>query len=161
MKQPTDRIVLNAADLAFLRVSLADAAENPRVVLDPDQQTAAFVFSQSLAPGRHRLDIDYTGRIYQQASGLFALDTRVAGRPVRDLFTQFENSDARRFAPCWDEPAATAVFSLTVEAPAGEMAVSNMPVARTEPLPAGRRATTFADTPKMSSYLLFLALGDF
>jgi aminopeptidase N len=36
-----------------------------------------------------------------------------------------------------------------------------MPVAHVEPLPGGRQAVTFADTPKMSSYLFFLALGDF
>jgi aminopeptidase N len=161
VKRPTDRIVLNAADLAFQGVSLSSRAEQPRTVLDERRQTAAFVFASPLAPGRYTLDIDYSGQIYQQASGLFALDAEVDGRRVRDLFTQFENSDARRFAPLWDEPAAKAVFSLTVEAPAGEMAVSNMPVAGVEPLPSGRQATTFADTPKMSSYLLFLALGDF
>jgi aminopeptidase N len=161
VKQPTDRIVLNAADLAIVRAGVADVPEAPRVVLDDNEQTAAFVFSAPLAPGRHQLDIDYNGQIYQQASGLFALDTTVAGKPSRDLFTQFENSDARRFAPLWDEPGVKAVFSLTVEAPAGQMAVSNMPIARSERLADGRQRVTFADTPKMSAYLLFLALGDF
>ncbi|MDB5445989.1 MAG: aminopeptidase [Phenylobacterium sp.] len=157
----TDRIVLNAADLAFQHVSLSGVAAAPRVELDETQQTAAFVFDQGLPPGRYLLSIDYSGRIYAQASGLFALDSQGPGGKARALFTQFENSDARRFAPLWDEPAAKAVFSLTVEAPGGQMAVSNMPVAHVEPLPDGRAATTFADTPKMSSYLLFLALGDF
>jgi aminopeptidase N len=161
VKRPTDRIVLNAADLDLRSVSLAGRAETPRVVLDAAQQTAAFVFQEPLAPGRYQLDIDYAGKIYEQASGLFALDAKAGGRKVRNLFTQFENSDARRFAPVWDEPAAKAVFALTVEAPAGLTAVSNMPAAKVEPLPDGRQAVTFADTPKMSSYLLFLALGDF
>lgn len=161
VKRPTDRIVLNAADLNFERVRVADVAETPRIALDETEQTAAFVFSRPLLPGRHTLEIDYAGNIFQQASGLFALDGEADGRKSRALFTQFENSDARRFAPMWDEPALKAVFSLTVEAPAGQMAVSNMPVARTETLPGGRVATTFADTPSMSSYLLFMALGDF
>lgn len=159
--RPTDRIVLNAADLSFGKISLSNVAATPRIVLDDAEQTAAFVFPQPLSPGRYSLDIDYTGRIFQQASGLFALDGDVGGKKTRALFTQFENSDARRFAPMWDEPARKAVFALTVEAPAGQMAVSNMPTARVEPLPGGRVATTFADTPSMSSYLLFLALGDF
>ncbi|CAN7277332.1 M1 family metallopeptidase [Phenylobacterium sp. LjRoot219] len=159
--RPTDRIVLNAADLGFGQVSLSGVSATPKVVLDAAEQTAAFVFPQPLSPGRYTLDIDYTGRIYQQAFGLFALDGDVGGRKSRALFTQFEHSDARRFAPMWDEPALKAVFALTIEAPAGQMAVSNMPTARVEPLPDGRVATTFADTPSMSSYLLFLALGDF
>jgi aminopeptidase N len=153
----TDRIVLNAADLTFETVSLSGQAAAPKIVLDDEQQTAAFVFPKPLAPGKYTLSIDYAGKIYQQASGLFALDYENAdGTKHRALFTQFENSDARRFAPMWDEPGVKAVFSLTIQAPAGQMAVSNMPE-------AGKSdgAVRFADSPKMSSYLLFMALGDF
>jgi aminopeptidase N len=159
--QPTDRIVLNAADIAFGKVALSGRSEAPRVVLDQTQQTAAFVFAKPLAPGRYDLSIAYTGKIYQQASGFFALDYDGAGGKQRALFTQFENSDARRLAPLWDEPGVKSVFALTVVAPKGQMAVSNMPVAATDTLAGDRQAVRFADTPKMSSYLLFLALGDF
>ena len=158
--KPTERIVLNAADLKLERAALSGVDAAPRTELNDAEQTAAFVFERALAPGRYVLEIDYTGRIFQQAFGLFALDGLVDGRPSRALFTQFENSDARRFAPMWDEPAAKAVFSLTVETPAGQTAFSNMPAAKLETLPDGRTATTFADTPRMSSYLLFLGLGD-
>ena len=41
------------------------------------------------------------------------------------------------------------------------MAVSNMPVATSQPLPGGLKRVSFAETPKMSSYLLFFGLGDF
>src|SRR5207237_7698692 len=102
-------------------------------------QTAAFVFARPLAPGRYTLSIDYTGQIYQQASGLFALDYDAAdGAKRRALFTQFENSDARRFAPMWDEPGVKAVFALSVDAPNGEMPISNLPVASETSDAAGR-----------------------
>ncbi|WP_293679510.1 M1 family metallopeptidase, partial [uncultured Phenylobacterium sp.] len=156
----TDRIVLNAADLVIRKASLDGVAASPRIVLDESQQTAAFVFAAPLAPGKYRLALEYTGQIYQQASGLFALDYEDKGGKKRALFTQFENSDARRFAPMWDEPGVKAVFALTVEAPAGQMVVSNMPATKTERLGAVERIH-FADSPKMSSYLLFLGLGDF
>jgi aminopeptidase N len=161
VKRTTDRIVLNAADLAIDRVALSGVSEPPKVEIDAVRQKAAFVFRRRISPGRYVLDIDYRGKIYQQPSGLFALDSGSGAAAARALFTQFENSDARRLAPMWDEPGIKAVFALTVEAPAGRMAVSNMPVARVQPLAGGRLATTFADSPKMSSYLLFLALGDF
>src|SRR5690349_16974674 len=48
VKAPTDRIVLNAADIAFQRASLAGEAAAPKIVLDKDQQTAAFVFGHKL-----------------------------------------------------------------------------------------------------------------
>jgi aminopeptidase N len=163
--RPTNRIVLNAADIKFDKVSLSGVAEAPRIQMDDAQQTAAFVFSRPLKPGRYTLAIRYAGEVYEQASGLFALTYDTAQGKRRALFTQFENSDARRFAPMWDEPGVKAVFALTVDAPRELMAVSNMPAAESnvtapehlEP----RRITRFADSPKMSSYLLFVALGDF
>jgi aminopeptidase N len=166
VKSATDRIVLNAADIAFQKAALSGQAAAPKVVLDKDQQTAAFVFDHPIAPGRYKLSLDFTGVIYEQASGLFALDyTGEGGKKQRAIFTQFENSDARRFIPCWDEPGVKAVYSLTVEGPSGQMPVSNMPAAKvsTEEHRVGGPTdiTRFADTPKMSSYLLFFALGDF
>jgi aminopeptidase N len=158
----TDRIVLNAADIAFQKASLSGQTGGPKVVLDKEQQTAAFIFDHAIAPGHYKLSLDFTGVIYEQASGLFALDyTSEGGKKQRAIFTQFENSDARRFIPCWDEPGVKAVYALKVEAPTNQMAVSNMPVARTEPTAGGAQSVQFADTPKMSSYLLFFALGDF
>jgi len=161
VKRPTDRIVLNAADIAFQKVTLSGRAEPATVRLDEAHQTAAFLFDKPVAPGRYRLSIDYTGKIFQQASGFFALDYATPQGKQRALFTQFENSDERRFVPSWDEPGIKAVYALTVDTPAGQMAVSNMPVASTAPNADGTQAVRFADTPKMSSYLLFLALGDF
>ena len=159
--QATRRIELNAADIGFDRVALSGRAEAPTVSLDPVQQTASFGFSAPIAPGRYTLSIDYHGRIYQQASGLFALDYDTPHGKARALFTQFENSDARRFVPSWDEPGRKAVFDLTVTVPGGEMAISNMPIASSEPAAGGLRRVRFAETPKMSSYLLFFGLGDF
>ena len=161
VRRPTDRIVLNAADLAFDHVALSGHAGAPRIDLDPALQTAAFTFATPIEAGRHELSIAYRGRINRNAAGLFALDYAAPGGQQRALFTQFEAADARRFVPCWDEPAQKAVFSLTVVAPQGQMAVSNMPVATTTPLPGGRQAVRFQDSPRMSSYLAFLALGDF
>lgn len=163
--EATDRIVLNAADLQLKSASL-EGRETPRIVLDDEQQTAAFVFAKPLAPGAYKLSIDYAGKIYQQASGLFALDYEGAGGKQRALFTQFQNSDGRRFAPMWDEPGVKSVFSLTVTVPQADMPVSNMPAIESKPLVAstaspGLKTVRFADSPKMSSYLLFFALGDF
>ncbi|WP_372786421.1 M1 family metallopeptidase [Phenylobacterium sp.] len=166
VRRPTARITLNAADITFGKVQISCSPEAPKVTLDTAQQTATFTFAKPIAPGRYTLAIDYAGTIYKQASGFFALDYAGAHGQERALFTQFENSDARRFAPMWDEPGVKSVFALSVDTPDGQMAVSNMPVADVvtvssrngEPV---RRITRFTDTPKMSSYLLFLALGDF
>ena len=115
----------------------------------------------AVTPGAYTLTLDYHGVIYRQASGLFALDYEAARGKARALFTQFENSDARRFLPCWDEPGRNATFELTATVPADQMAISNMPIASTETLGGDLKKVHFARTPKMSSYLLFFGTGDF
>lgn len=161
----TDRIVLQAVDMRFSHSTLTTAAGKtlvPKSVdVDAGNQTAAFVFDQPLAPGRYVLATEYSGKLGTQANGFFALDYPTANGNKRALYTQFENSDARRFIPSWDEPNFKATFDLTVNAPSGEMVVSNMPAKATQVLPNGLTRTTFATTPKMSTYLLFLGVGEF
>jgi Peptidase family M1 domain/Peptidase M1 N-terminal domain/ERAP1-like C-terminal domain len=159
--QPTPEIKLNAANLVFSRVRLSGENAAPTVSFDEAQQTATLHFRARLKPGPHVLSIRYTGRINADPTGLFFLDYDSDTGPKRALYTQLENSDARRLFPGWDEPNRKATFTLTVNAPAADMAVSNMPAAHVSKLPGGMVRTTFRTTPKMSSYLLFLALGDF
>jgi aminopeptidase N len=157
---PTRSIVLNSADIVIDRAALAGGPAVSAITYQKGPQTATFRLASRLAPGSYTLQLAYHGTIFQQASGLFALDYQTGTVEARALFTQFENSDARRFVPCWDEPAQKATFELTATVPAAEMALSNMPVASTENH-GNTKTVHFAATPKMSSYLLFFGLGDF
>jgi aminopeptidase N len=163
----TSELTLHAVDLAISQARLVPAAGGAaialKIALDPDGQLVRFIAPQLIAPGRYTLITQYSGPINTQANGLFALDYNDAksGEPRRGLFTQFEAPDARRFAPLFDEPSYKATFDLSAIVPAAQMAVSNMPIAREEPLGGGRKRVTFATSPKMSSYLLFFGLGDF
>jgi aminopeptidase N len=165
--EPTDSITLNAADLDIASVSMGGSgpgapALNPSdIATDAQQQTATFRFAQPIAPGRYRLTINYSGKINTQAAGLFALDYDSAEGRKRALYTQFEAPDARRFFPSWDEPIFRTPYDLSVTVPARQMAISNMPEARREPGPNGSTIVTFQTTPAMSSYLLFLGMGEF
>ena len=165
--QPTNSITLNAIDMAFSKVSLSPANGNtspftaPKVQVNADDQTVTFTFDTTIAPGRYSLQMDYTGKIGTQATGLFAIDYDTKAGKQRALYTQFENSDARRLIPCWDEPAYKATFTLEAVVPDGQMAISNMPIAQRTERGDGRSNVLFTRTPKMSTYLLFFALGDF
>ena len=165
--EPTDTITLNAADLEFDRVSLgggsgAPLALNPSDIdTDADRQTATFRFGRDIPPGPYRLTIDYKGKIYTQAAGLFALDYDTAQGRKRALFTQFEAPDARRFFPGWDEPQFRTPYNLAVTAPADQDVIGNMPQAGVRMNSDGTKTVTFQTTPAMSSYLLFMAMGEF
>ena len=75
--------------------------------------------------------------------------------------TQFEACEARRAFPCFDEPALKATFDLKVELPEDQVALSNMPVKSTNKGKQGLQVVEFERTPKMSTYLLAWAFGDF
>ena len=99
---PTRSITLNAGDLEFGTVRLARAngkALAPKTSVDAAAQTATFSFDQTLPVGSYLLTIEYKGKIGTQANGLFALDYPTEAGKKRALYTQFENSDARRFIP--------------------------------------------------------------
>ena len=160
VRAPIRTITLNAADLGIRDVKI-DGRIPATVTLDQAAQTATFTFGKPVSAGKHTLSMAWTGKIHQSATGLFAIDyTNIDGSKDRMLATQFEAPDARRFAPMWDEPALKATFKLSAVAPNGQTAFSNMPVADKTPGVTGKTVWHFAATPKMSSYLLFLGLGN-
>ncbi|GAA4042479.1 M1 family metallopeptidase [Sphingomonas rosea] len=164
--KPTNSLTLNAKDLKLGAVSIqragGGAAQRGRAVVSKANETATLTFPARLQAGRYRLSIAYDGVINEQATGLFALDSKAPdGSPRRSLFTQFEASDARAFVPSWDEPDYKTPWDLSAVVPANQMAIGNMPVAKTAALPGGKKRVTFGTTPLMSSYLLFFASGDF
>jgi aminopeptidase N len=161
----SNSVTLHAADLTFKSVNLTNRAGKiypAKTSLNEAAQTATFTLPAALPAGRYTIDADYSGKIYQQASGLFALDYKdTSGAEKRSLFTQFEAPDARRFVPSWDEPNYKATFALTATVPADQMAVSNMPIASQKAAGENLVDVTFKTSPKMSTYLLFFGLGEF
>jgi puromycin-sensitive aminopeptidase len=81
--------------------------------------------------------------------------------------------------PCWDEPAVKATFSVTIIIPAHLTAISNMPELSVIHLPSTTTSSSttavkdpsakviplkkvvFDTSPKMSTYLLAWAIGEF
>jgi aminopeptidase N len=170
VKEPVREITLNAVDLKIARASLSDlkdgsgppvAMDSSDISLNEEQQTATFRFPSTIQPGRYRLAIDYAGQIYTQAAGLFALDYDSPQGRKRSLFTQFEAPDARRFFPGWDEPQFRTPYNLTVTVPSDQDVIANMPQAGVQQRPGGMKTVTFQATPPMSSYLVFMGVGDF
>lgn len=160
--RPTSSIVLNALDLTLDRAVIAGRESAPaRIALDTALQRATLTFDRPLPVGRHSLLIDYAGKIGQSAAGLFAATYAAGGQQKVMLATQMEPGDARRLAPMWDEPAIKTIFEMEAVVPAALDVISNMPPAAMSPAPNGLKRVRFQPSPKMSSYLLFLGVGEF
>ena len=160
VREPTARLMLNAVNIAIDSVTADDSADRAEVALDAAAETATFTFAQKLAAGPHRLRIAFTARINKFDRGFFFVDYPTEGGVKRMLTSKLEPADARRIFPCWDEPAFKASFALTGIVPRHLLAVGNMPVVREEPIEPNLKKVTFAPTPKMSTYLLVLTVGE-
>ena len=160
VREPTARLTLNAVNTTFASVTVDDRAERADVALDAAAETATFTFAQPLAAGAHRLRIEFTARINKFDRGFFFVDYPTDSGVKRLLTSKLEPADARRIFPCWDEPAFKASFALSVRVPRHFLAVGNMPIVREEPLEPNLKIVTFAPTPKMSTYLFVLTVGE-
>ena len=157
---PTDKIVLHAVDLTFREVTIAagGASQKARVALDAANQTATLAVPKRLPAGPADIRVRYSGVLNNDLRGLYL--SRANGR--RYAVSQLESTDARRMFPSFDEPIYKATFSVSVNIDRGDTAISNGRLVSDTPGPSASRHTlTFATTPKMSSYLVALAVGDF
>ncbi|PYR43511.1 MAG: peptidase [Acidobacteria bacterium] len=158
--EPTSRIVVNAVDITFREVTIGagDAAQKASVALDEAKQTAAFTVPRRLPKGSADIHVRYTGVLNSQLRGFYISRTKTRKYAV----TQFESTDARRAFPCFDEPRFKATFAVTLTIGRGDTAISNGRALSDTPGPAPTQHTiTFAATPRMSSYLVAMAVGDF
>jgi aminopeptidase N len=153
------RLVLNAAGMTIARARIDGRPARARLLAASER--LALTPATPLRRGRHLVEIAYRARLNTATSGFFAMDSVGADGPHRTLMTNFEPTGARWLMPCWDEPDLKAAYSLDIVAPAVQLAVSNMPAERTEPLPGGLKRVWFRQSPRMASYLFFVALGDF
>ncbi|MBR0799715.1 M1 family metallopeptidase [Bradyrhizobium jicamae] len=160
VKEPTTRVTVNAVNTTFGDVIVGDGVQRADVTTDAAAQTATFTFAQPLAAGRHRLRIAFTAEINRFGTGLFVVDYPTKAGTKRLISSKLEPADARRIFPCWDEPAFKATYALSVMIPRNLMAVGNMPVAHEEPVADNLKIVSFAPTPKMSSYLFVLTVGE-
>jgi len=153
-------ITLNAAGLSFDHASV-DGGPEAQVSFDKELGRATLTFAGAIAPGQHRLNIAYHGAIGRATQGFFAMDYVGPDGPRRTLATNFEPADARDLLPCWDEPARKATFAVSIDVPKDRMAISNMPIAQVVSLSSTTQRVRFQQSPKMSTYLLFVGVGDF
>ncbi|HKV10970.1 MAG TPA: M1 family metallopeptidase, partial [Thermoanaerobaculia bacterium] len=158
--EPTSSIVLHAVDLELREaaVVLGEKRLPARVSLDPAMETATLTVDAPLPAGEARLEIAFAGKIRDDIRGLYR--TRTAARSYAT--TQFQATYARMAFPCFDEPSFKATFDLSVVADVGDTVISNGRIVEDVPGPApGKHTLRFSTSPKMSTYLVALAVGDF
>ncbi len=158
--KPTSRLTLNALELEIRDAEflVAGRTEPATVATDAALQQATFSVARRLPVGSAKLKLRFSGTLNRELRGLYL--SRAGGRKY--AITQFEATDARRAFPCFDEPALKASFSISVNVDKRDTAISNGRLLVDTDGPAeGRHTLRFATTPKISTYLVAVAVGDF
>jgi alanyl aminopeptidase len=156
--QPSALLWLNAADVKITSAKLEQGGHMmPVTVVPGGSQFAGFEFA-SPVEGEAVLTLTYSGAISKTSSaGVFEM--KEDGNWY--LYTQFEPTDARRAFPCFDEPEFKTPWRITLDVPAGAMALANTPPVSETEEPGGRKRVAFAPTQPLPSYLVAFAAGKF
>lgn len=118
------------------------------------------VTSNQKFSGKVILHFDFIGTLNNRLLGFYRSQYKHNGKTKYIATTQFEAADARRAFPCWDEPEAKATFDISIISENNKTAISNMPIVSKKKL--GKKTLyKFATTPIMSTYLLYLGVGEF
>jgi aminopeptidase N len=157
--KPTRTLVLNAVGLRLQKISLAAGKESLTGIatVAPVKEMIEITFPQRIPAGPATLKLSYAGKIRNDLKGLYL--SRTARRSY--AVTQFEGTYARMMFPSFDEPGYKATFDVSVVIDEGDTAISNAAIAADTPGPrAGKHTVRFGTSPKMSTYLVALAIGD-
>lgn len=136
-----DKITLNQSSVSWHHVEDEISIEIPTIENEID------------------IDISFSGKITEAMHGLYPCFYNHEGVDYEIYATQFESHHAREVFPCIDEPAAKAIFDLTLITEKGISVLGNTPIKKQTEY-NHILETVFTSTPKMSSYLLAFVAGN-
>ncbi|MEM4041945.1 MAG: M1 family metallopeptidase [Saccharolobus sp.] len=144
-----EKVVLDAVDLKINKVKangkeVEFIQENDKLIIKSEGEI-------------NNLEIEFEGKVSEKKlTGIY----KASYKDGYIITTQFEATHARDFIPCFDSPNLKAVFKLFVKVDKGLKVISNMPVVSIKE-ENNKVIYEFDETPKMSTYLLYLGIGDF
>src|SRR5258708_9770006 len=156
----TSTITLNAIELEFQEATVTQESKTQPAKWDfaPEKQQATLTVAEQLQPGPASIHIKFTGVLNDKLRGFYLARTKQRNYAA----TQFESTDARRAFPSFHEPAIKAKFDITLIIDKADTAISNGHITSDTPGPGeGKHTLQFSTTPKMSTYLVAMAVGDF
>jgi len=155
VKNPTNSFIIHAEDIMLVDIVMSGKDGEISVNYETGQHgRTTLTCAKELKPGEYNLGISFSASFNTQAVGLYR--TESGGEYY--LFTQFEESDARKAFPCFDEPSFKYPFQITLTIPEEHIAVSNTPI-EIQSSNEGWKTMTFKRTEPLPSYLLAIAAG--
>ena len=162
LPKPTNSIKLDAAELSIKESHIIQGGKiiPTKSSLNEKDEKLNIKLAKKIK-GKAKLSIKFTGTLNDRLLGFYKSQYKdKKGKTKYLATTQFEAADARRAFPCWDEPAVKATFDVSLLVDKHMDAISNMPVISKKKSGA-KILYKFGRTPIMSTYLLYLGVGEF
>ncbi|HKF22361.1 MAG TPA: M1 family aminopeptidase [Candidatus Angelobacter sp.] len=156
----TSTVTLNSIEIEIQEASITqgETTQPAQMTFAPEQEQVKLDVPAALEAGPASIHIKFTGTLNDKLRGFYLAKTRLRNYAV----TQFEATDARRAFPSFDEPALKATFAITLIIDRADTAISNGHIMADVSGPgADKHTVKFSTTPKMSTYLVAMAVGDF
>ncbi len=159
---PTSKITMDCAELKIHSCKVYAGKKPIKCTVKTDAKSEDLTISlDTRVSGSVYIDLEFSGILNDRLLGFYRSTYMQGGKKRYMATTQFEAADARRAFPCWDEPEAKATFEISLVAKNTHTAVSNMPIKSKKNLGGGRILYKFGKTPVMSTYLVYLGVGEF
>jgi len=160
-KKLTKIINMHCAELKILFCQVKSGNKiiksTPKIVEKNEQLQ---IFLGEKIKGKFTIELEFQGILNDRLLGFYRSQYKQNGKTKYLATSQFEAADARRAFPCWDEPEAKATFDISIIADNKFTAISNMPVKSKKKI-GSKTIYHFATTPIVSTYLIYLAVGEF
>jgi alanyl aminopeptidase len=159
LTKPTKVLWLNADELTVedAQITIGGARVTAKAIT-PKKGYLGLVFDRELPAGAGILSIAYRGKMHRNdGDGIY---TAQEGGDWY-AFTQFESTDARQAFPCFDEPSFKIPWRVTLHTKKPLVALSNTQIEKETDEPGDMKATVFAETKPLPSYLVAFAVGPF
>ena len=162
IQKPSNLIKLHAKELTIQKAGLLQKKEYypAKIKIDEKNQELALTISKKIK-GQAQLQIEFRGIHNDGMYGFYHSKYQEKGKTQYLLTTQFEAANARAAFPCFDEPAFKSTFDVSFIVDKDLFTLSNMPIKQETILPNQKKQVSFSTSPKMSTYLLYLGIGNF
>lgn len=158
----TKEIILHAKELEIKNATICVGTKCllPQIKIKKEAETIILKNNNLIPAGEIEIHSEFGGKITDGLNGIYRSKYEYEGKTNYLITTQCEAPYARKIFPCFDEPDKKATFDISVIIYQNLKAISNMSI-KSEITEKNKKKIQFKTTPKMSSYLFYLGIGNF
>jgi tricorn protease interacting factor F2/3 len=162
VKKHTKLIRINSKNIRIEEAWVKDSSGDYKAAVSykPKVEEVSLLLPAAVS-GKISIHLVFGGKISDGLSGMYKSKYTIKGKDSYIITTQFEAPNARAAFPCFDEPEFKARFKLSLIIAKGLDAISNTPIEKTEKASGSKKKVCFLRTPLMSTYLVYIGVGNY